>query len=95
MKSDPNRGFFCFDWEEDNPLVIYGTETADDYDVLEMAFLPCNMLGSDLGKREGEFVSESCNESLEEQIKYVGQSHIQILVNKERFMPEEFGDDSV
>ena len=95
MKSDPNRGFFCFDWEEDNPLVIYGTETADDYHILEMAFLPCNMLGSDLGKREGEKASETCNESLEEQIKYVGQSQIQILVNKERFMPEEFGDDTV
>ena len=40
-------------------------------------------------------VSENCEGSLDEQIKYVGQSQVQMLVNSERFMPEEYGDNSI
>ena len=95
IKSDPNRDFFCFDWEDENPFEIYGSEVEDSYQRVEMLLLPCNQLGSELGKREGETISEKCNTSLEEQIKYIGQSQIQVLVNKERFMPLNYGDETV
>ena len=36
IKSDSNRGFFCFDWEEDNPFEIYGTDQDAEYQRLEM-----------------------------------------------------------
>ena len=40
-------------------------------------------------------INENCEGSLEEQIKYIGASQVLMLVNKERFMPEEFGDETV
>ena len=57
--------------------------------------LPCNLIRNDVGTWLNDTVSENCNGSLEEQMKYIGQSHIQVLVNRERFKPEKFGDKSI
>ena len=86
IKSDPSRDFLCLDWDEEEPFVIYGTQTVDNYSRLEMILLPCNAANSGFGNKLE--VDEHCEASLEEQIKYVGQSQVQMLVNKERFMPQ-------
>ena len=95
MKSDPERGFYCLDWEEENPFVIYGSETDGNYQRVELFLLPCSMVGSDLNQVEREPNSPNCNPNLEDQINYVGQSNLLVLVNKEKFNPRGFGDETI
>ena len=86
IRSDPSRDFLCLDWDEEEPFVIYGTQTVDNYSRLEMLLLPCNSASTGFGTKLT--FDEHCEASLEEQMKYVGQSQVQMLVNKERFMPQ-------
>ena len=53
------------------------------------------MVGSDQSTAKREPNSPNCNPNLEDQISYVGQSNMLILVNKEKFMPEGFDDESI
>ena len=36
MKNDLNRDFYCFDWDEENPFVIYGVYGDDEFERIEM-----------------------------------------------------------
>ena len=31
IRDDPERGFFCLDWEESNPFEVYGGENQDNH----------------------------------------------------------------
>ena len=73
IRSDPDRDFYCIDWDDENPFVIYGTETQANNQRLEMILLPCNMVKSDIGPWN-QTVSEICNTNLAEQINYIGTS---------------------
>ena len=42
IKTDPDRGLLCLDWEDDEPLEIIGHESNYDFTRLEVALLPCN-----------------------------------------------------
>ena len=64
IKSDPSRDFLCLDWDEEEPFVIYGTQTVDNYSRLEMILLPCNAANSGFGNKLE--VDEHCEASLEE-----------------------------
>ena len=35
IKADPDRGFYCLDWDESEPFEIYGNENDDNYQRLE------------------------------------------------------------
>ena len=95
IKSDPTRDFYCIDWDEEDPYVIYGLEGEANYQRLEMLLLPCNVVMSEIETSPKWEVKENCEGSLEEQIKYVGQSQVLMLVNKERFMPQKYGDQTI
>ena len=46
IREDPDRGFLCFDWENDGPLLsIYGQyEHTQNYQEIEATLAPCNYL---------------------------------------------------
>ena len=79
MKDDPDRGMLCIDWDDDDPIEIYKTESDNDYQRLEIFLLPCNYLNSEFGNVDS--VKPECVTDLEEQIKYLGPIHWQLYVN--------------
>ena len=98
IREDPDRGFFCLDWDADEPFEIYGSEMEDNYQRIEALLAPCNSINTELGV-EGltgyDSVDQDCNPSLTDQITYMRESQVLLLVNQERFSPEEFGRDSI
>ena len=42
IKADPDRGFMCLDWKDDDPFELVGTSIDKDYIRLEVNLLPCN-----------------------------------------------------
>ena len=45
IRDDPDRGFLCFDWENDDPLSLFGQyEHSQDYQEVEATLAPCNYL---------------------------------------------------
>ena len=44
MRSDPERGLFCIDWDDDDPIEIYGDEIDMNYSRLEILLTPCNYI---------------------------------------------------
>ena len=62
IKSDPERDFFCLDYNDDDPFTVYGDENDDNYQRLELLFLPCNSIALDTGILEGDLgkVSPEC-----------------------------------
>ena len=42
IRNDPERGFYCPDWNAEDDYEIYGQEIDDDYKRLEVIFMPCN-----------------------------------------------------
>ena len=58
-----------------------------------MLLLPCNIASSGFGSYFD--IDEQCEVNLEDQINYIGQSQVQMLVNKERFMPQQYGEETV
>ena len=83
IKRNPDRGFFCLNWNGEAPYKLWGGENNDDYQRFEVNFLPCNSISDDLGIMKGELgvVSPDCETDLEEQIKYVGSSNLLIMAN--------------
>lgn len=49
IKEDPERGMFCFDWKDDDPIEVMGYEFDTDFSRLEVLFVPCNYLHTTLG----------------------------------------------
>mgnify|MGYP001029142513 CR=1 FL=1 len=92
IKSDPNRGFLCIDWRDEEPLWIFGEENDDEFQRLEVWVLPCNSQYTDTGPLPGE-ISEDCDPSLDAQSKYLANSQILLLVNQMNYNPENFGKD--
>ena len=74
IKSDPNRDFYCLDWDIEDPYEIYGNVADDSYQRVEMLLLPCNVVMSGVGTSPKWEVNENCEGSLEEQLKYVRHS---------------------
>ena len=44
MKEDPERGLYCIDWDDDEPLELIGEYNDDNYKQIEILFVPCNYL---------------------------------------------------
>lgn len=59
IKADPNRDFYCIDWDEDEPFTIYGSEIDEVYQRLEVILMPCNSRYDDLGEMASQ-VSQDC-----------------------------------
>ena len=97
IQTDPERGFYCLDWDKNEPFEIFGDENQDNYRRLELNFMPCNSIGTDLGIMQGELgvVNSECETSLEKQSEYIGKSHLLILANMARFRPELYGEKAI
>ena len=45
IRKDPDRGFLCIDWEDDDPLTLYGQyEHMQNYQEIDVTLAPCNYL---------------------------------------------------
>ena len=75
IRDDPKRGFYCLDWDDEEPLVIYGNENNDDYQRIDIALLPCNYVHAEFGDI-GDFVHEDCIANLTAQQEYLGNINI-------------------
>ena len=69
MKQDPKRGLMCLDEDDSAELKLYGRESYDDYQRLELIMMPCNSINTDIGIMEGEkgVVGSECETSMEKQ----------------------------
>ena len=59
IREDPNRGMFCVDWKDDDPIEIIGTNQKDDYTRFDALLAPCNYLHTMLDY-QGDSVSSEC-----------------------------------
>ena len=94
IKNDPARGFFCIDWIDGEPFEVYGHESEDDYQRLEVILLPCNYVHTSFGY-EGDSVSPECIGDLDEQIKYLGAVNWWFYLNQERYNPEKYDEEKI
>ena len=66
LKTDPLRGMFCIDWnDEELPIKILGDESEDNYLRLEALLLPCNYIHTEFGYNE-DTVHPECVPDLED-----------------------------
>ena len=56
IKNNPDRGFLCFDETGEGvpDFDIYGSETMDNYQRLEVIMMPCNSVMTEAGLMDGE-----------------------------------------
>ena len=69
-----------------------GNENDANYIRMEVIFTSCNYRHTMLGYQD-EPMHPECNTNLEDQRKYLGAVHFQLLLNFERFNPEGYGDE--
>ena len=48
IQDDPNRDFYCIDWNADESIEVYGNENEANYQRLEVILMPCNNLKTDI-----------------------------------------------
>ena len=97
IRDNPDRGFFCLDWDDEDPFQIFGnSEFSSNYKVLEAILAPCNYLHKEIDPKGVYSIGEECNTDPEEQFKYLSSSlEMRILYNRERFDPVEYGGDKI
>ena len=59
VRDSPNRGFFCIDWDDDAPNLIYGDWSEADYQSIEIVLVPCNYVHAEVGETD-DYVREEC-----------------------------------
>ena len=84
IRDTPNRGFFCIDWPNDEPLSIYGDYSSENWQSVEIGLVPCNYVHAEFGET-GDYVREGCKADLESQIKYLGGLDIITYVTSQAF----------
>ena len=89
IKNDPKRGFYCLDWDDENPLEIYGTENDLNFQRIEVLLVPCNYVH--LKQTEGATMSDSvhkdCVADQTAQEEYLGSLKVIIYHTSEHFYP--------
>ena len=64
IRSDPERGMFCLDWDDEDPIEVIGSEIDNNYTRLEVVLVPCNYVHQQLGD-VGDFIHPECVPDLE------------------------------
>ena len=64
IKSDPKRGMFCFDKNEEN--LLYGQEKSSEYQRIDIMLAPCNYIHNQLGET-GDTIHPECIADLDKQ----------------------------
>ena len=44
LREDPERGMYCIDWVDDDPIEVFGYEFDDNYTAIDVILVPCNYL---------------------------------------------------
>ena len=83
IRDTPNRGFFCIDWPDDEPLLLYGDYSSANWQVVDIALVPCNYIHAE--GETGDYVREGCKADLESQIEYLGGLDIITYVTSQAF----------
>ena len=94
MRADPNRGMYCIDWYEEEPIVIGGEYEDDYYSELDIILAPCNYVHTVGGYTE-DSVHPDCEPNLKRQWNYVGPSQWLFFMNQERINLEEYGSEII
>ena len=94
IRETENRGFLCLDWDDQNPLEIYGESLDTEYQRLEAVITPCNYI-HDYLQDNGDTIHPDCIYDRDEQFEYVKQIAVLFMYNNQRFDPEQFGKDSI
>ena len=63
VRSNPDRGFLCIDWTDDNPVEFVGESNDNDYTRLDVMIVPCNYIHIEMGY-EGDSVYPECEGDL-------------------------------
>ena len=59
IREDPDRGMFCIDWDDDDPIELINHEQDYDYARIDVIVTPCNYVHTMLGY-EGDSISDEC-----------------------------------
>ena len=94
MKSNPDNGYLCVDFDKTNQQVIFGREEDADYQRLEAILAPCNYI-HDYVSDNGDKVAPECISDPVKQFEYLGTIQTSILHNNERLRTEIFDDSKI
>lgn len=78
--------------------MIYGSELEDNYQRIEALLAPCNSINTELGVaglEDYDTIDKDCNPNLADQIDYLREVQVLLLVNQQKFSPEEYGENSI
>ena len=84
IRADPARGMFCLDWDNKD-LLLYGSDSKDEYQALEILMTPCNYLHQEYDF-DGNSIYDDCRWDLNEQIDYLGNLNFVLYHTEEIFM---------
>ena len=91
IKSDPKRGMYCLDQDEE--IDLYGNERNNNHARLEIILLPCNYVHSHLGY-EGDSVHPECIADLAKQTEYLGPLNMMLYYSEDKLRGRKYGDES-
>ena len=83
IREDPARGFFCLDWDENDPFSIFGNiDHSSHYTIIEAILSPCNYLHKEVDPNGVYSIDEECIIDPEEQFTYLSSAlEMRILYN--------------
>ena len=95
-KNGTDRHLFCIEWDqlEDNELRVWGIENDDNYQRFEFALLPCNYIHTELGDI-GDTIPQNCTANKIEQMEYLSNMKVSLLVTDSFFLKNEYDEKSV
>ena len=44
IRSNPERSLYCIDWDDENPMEVYGEYIDLNYSKIEILYTPCDYL---------------------------------------------------
>ena len=59
IRENPERGMYCIEWNDDDPIKLYGTGHEDDFARIDVIFVPCNYLHTMLDYK-GDTIHPEC-----------------------------------
>ena len=95
IKDSESNGFLCIDWDEHDPVLIFGGTSDAEYQRLEVILSPCSYI-HDYISDNGDSVSPECIRDAAKQFEYVTSSlAMQVLHNSESLDSQKFGSDKI
>ena len=85
-----DNAFYCIDWDDDNPYLIYGQEDDPEYARLDFKLGPCNEIS------DNPQIHPNCNYDPDDQFEYLTHSiDLIVLHNNQRFDSHLYDDSKI